>query len=119
MIEQTLSFERAIGRPPNARSPAGSRVRRFRSLGVSVGQRLALLVPGHFEDAFLCRFRELFIGTSAVVEISCDSRGLVPSNVVKLGGDSLQHSNVHRSASIYTHLYRTPKGGVAYHTAAT
>jgi hypothetical protein len=88
VIEQALALERAFDGPPNLGSPARPRVRSLGVLCVSIRKRL-LFTGGVVESAFFRRFRELFVRASTVVDVGCDGRSLVPSNLLEFGRDGL------------------------------
>jgi hypothetical protein len=85
VIEQTFTGECAIGRPPNSRSPASAREFFFCRLRGSIGQLLALLIFANVNGTCLGRFRELFIWAGTVIDVCCDSRGFIFSDMVKSG----------------------------------
>ena len=88
VIKQALALERALDGPSNLRSPARPRVRNLCVACVPISKRL--IFAGSIEGAFFRRFRELFVRSSAVVDVGCDGRSLVPSYLLKFGRDSLE-----------------------------
>jgi hypothetical protein len=77
MVEQAGSLENAFGRPAELRSPASARIRRKAILAwCSVAVELGVGLGRRVDDAVLCRFGKVYIGSGSVVYVGDDGSSL-------------------------------------------